>query len=425
MVCGRLLRIAMYAILFLFNTCLLAQQKDLTQNRLPDLNRIIENFARSTVDTLVIEKLDIPWVVRPIILKAIKNKVIQIEPNTIFMAEPNAYPRTVDAMWKFIDCRNIEIIGNHSVMKMNKDEYINGEWRHVISIRGSKNIKISDLELRDSGGDGVAIGRSNTILYSSDIYLDNLQCINNKRQGISIMSAENVWVSNSCFANTKGTAPGAGVDLESNDAEERMININFRDCQFKNNHYAGINIGLPKLTSNSKPISILFENCLIENNFFGKPHKVPAEIIIRSHQTDPVKGSVLFKNCTIANSKWRMLYARKNVAGFFVTFENCMAKNICTNETAGAPIYIEVPHYTKNSDFGGYHFENVELRYNSNKPPVVVRGTGKNPMNTLKDVSGTIIVDNPKAVQAPSVEYISYLPVFNENVSLEIIKRTR
>ncbi len=409
-----------YLFLFISSANLVGQKKRIADYNSDDINHVIKQFVHSSADTLFIHKTENPWVLEPVVFRNIKNKVIIFETGVEVVAKTNAFPRTIDAMWKFVDCENITMNGNRSMMRMNKAEYTDGEWRHVVSIRGSNNIRISNLELMDSGGDGVAIGRSNKTWYSKNIYLDNIQCVNNKRQGISIMSAENVWVTNSCFAETIGTAPGAGVDLEPNVEEERMVNIHFTNCQFKNNYYAGINIGLPKLTSSSKPVDIVFDNCLIENNFAEKFHKVPAEIIIRSHQVDPVKGSVIFRNCTIANSNWRMLYARKNVEGFFVTFENCVAKNICNDEKSGAPIYIEVPHYTKNSDFGGYHFENLILQYDSNKPSFLIRGTRKNPLNNLRNVSGVILVKNPNIARKPTLEYLGYLPVFNENVTLEL-----
>lgn len=418
----KLCYLSIYVFFTVTSTIALGQKKKVSDYNLENINRAIEQFANSSLDTLLIDKKEKPWVLEPVIFKNVKNKVIIFDSGTELNAKANAFPRTIDAMWRFVDCENIVMEGNYSKMSMNKAEYIDGEWRHVISIRGSNNIKISNLELSDSGGDGVAIGRSNKAWYSKNIYLDNIQCLNNKRQGISIMSAENVWVTNSCFAETIGTAPGAGVDLEPNVEEERMVNINFENCQFKNNYYAGINIGLPKLTGNSQPVSIVFDNCSIENNFSSKFHKVPAEIIIRSHQTDPVKGSVVFKSCTIANSKWRMLYARKNEAGFFVTFENCVAKNICNGKESGAPIYIEVPHYNKSSDFGGYHFENLKLQYDSNAPTFTIRGTRKNPLNTLRNVSGTIFVENPNISAKPSLQYLGYLPAFNENVTLKIKK---
>lgn len=412
-----------FLIVVLGSTSSFSQIVDVNTFDKENATNAFELAMKSNNDSIFFDFKNSPYILKPMRFRNVKNKTIILEDGVEFKAMLNAFQNTNDALIKFINCENISILGNGGKLSMNKSEYTTGEWRHVISIRGSRNIVISDLLLRDSGGDGIAIGRSNETLYSKDIYLNNIRCINNKRQGISIMSAENVWVTNSCFAYTGGTAPGAGVDLEPNIAEERMVNINFKNCEFKNNYYAGINIGFPKLTSKSIPVSVIFDSCLIENNFYTQFHKVPAEIIIRSNQVDPVKGTVVFKNCIVANSNWRMLYARKNETGFHVTFEDCVVKNICNNPKSGSPLYFEVPHYTKQSDFGGYHFENLMLQYNSRKSPLLVRGARKNPLSNLKNTTGTIFVDNPYVPKIPIIEYIGYSSLFNENVTLRIKKQ--
>ncbi len=399
-----------------------AQQRELSKFQSFTPTEAFYDFMSSELDTLVIDNLDSPWVFEPMTFEGVKNKVILIDNGVEINAKKNAFPRKTDALFKFIDCENITIRGNHSVIRMNKEEYLDGEWRHVIRLRGCKNFDISDITLRDSGGDGIAVGRSNKVWHSQNIRLTNLQCINNKRQGISITSAENVWVTDSCFSDTVGTAPGAGVDLEPNVLEERIVNVNFKNCVFKNNFFAGITLSLGKLTSKSMPVSIVFENCLITNNFSIENTRIPAEIVIRSNKVDPVKGKVLFKKCTIENSQWSMLYTRKNEAGFHVDFKNCIARDVCNNSSCNEVIYMEVPHYTENANFGGYNFENLKMVYSTEKPPILVRGSKRNPLNTFKNVNGTIFLKNPYHTVLPKIDYVSYLPIVHKKVNLEIQK---
>lgn len=400
-----------------------AEQKKLSELVSSTATKAFQDFMKSDIDTLVIDKKKTPWIFGPITLKSVHHKVILFEFGVEIVAKKNAFPRKTDALWKFLDCKNITIKGNHSILRMNKDEYTDGEWRHVIRLRGCENISISNLTLRDSGGDGIAIGRSKKVWFSKNIHLDNLQCINNRRQGISITSAEDVWVNNSCFADTIGTAPGAGVDIEPNVPEERIVNVNFNNCIFKNNYNVGINVGLPKLLSSSEKVSIRFENCTLENNFSEKNTKIPSEIRIRSHKTDPVKGTVVFKGCTIKNSKWRMLYARKNAEGFKVSFEDFRAEAVCSSPDSGAVIYLEVPHYSEDSNLGGYHFSNVTIDYTTDKPIFMVRGSKRNPLNRLENLSGEIVVTNPNPAVKPEIQYIGYVPLMDENVSLKIEKK--
>ena len=43
--------------------------------------------------------------------------------------------------------------------------------------------------------------------------IDNVKCLDNNRQGISVISAENLLIRNSEFSGTYGAAPMAGIRL--------------------------------------------------------------------------------------------------------------------------------------------------------------------------------------------------------------------
>ena len=301
---------------------------------------------------------------------------------------------------------------------MNKPEYTNGEWRHVIRLRGCKNVTIQNLTLRDSGGDGITIGRSNTKMYSENITITNIKSLNNRRQGISIVSAKNVRVSHSVFANTEGTLPGAGVDIEPDIAQEMISEVVFENCTFKNNYHAGIKVALGKLTSSSTPVDLKFIDCVLSNNFSPENPKPPAEIFLRSNKLDPVKGHVLFENLLVKESRWGLLYAQKNAAGFKVDFVNCTAQNICKNEPRSA-IYLEVPHYRENADVGGYFFKNLFLDYEVNAPIITVRGSRRGTLQNLRDINGSITVPETTAAD---FEYINYNKNRNIKVDLKVVK---
>ncbi len=184
-------------------------------------------------DTLVFDLQGSPYIYEPMRFERVENKVLILEKGVEIKAKPNAFPKPTDALFKFIDCKNITILGNENVISMNKEEYLDGEWRHVIRLRGCSNITIQNLTLRDSGGDGIAIGGSERNIYSENIKLDKIYCCNNKRQGMSITSAKNVSVSNCQFAETIGTFPGSGVDIEPNKAFDVISGITFEDCTFR------------------------------------------------------------------------------------------------------------------------------------------------------------------------------------------------
>lgn len=116
-----------------------------------------------------------------------------------------------------------------------------GEWGMGISIYDGNNITIKDISVKNCWGDGIYIGqvKAVTTSYSSNILIDNVTIDSNRRQGISIISVENLTIRNSRIINTgaiKFTYPGAGVNIEPNIANAMVRNINIEGCYFNGNN---------------------------------------------------------------------------------------------------------------------------------------------------------------------------------------------
>lgn len=73
----------------------------------------------------------------------------------------------------------------------------------------------------------------------------------------------NLLVDNCLFANTWGTAPEAGIDLEPDTEKNRLVNCVIRNSTFENNNGNEILVCLKPLTTNSEPVSIRFEQCWV------------------------------------------------------------------------------------------------------------------------------------------------------------------
>lgn len=116
-----------------------------------------------------------------------------------------------------------------------------GEWGMGISIYDGNNITIKDVSVKNCWGDGIYIGqvKAATTSYSSNILIDNVTIDSNRRQGISIISVENLTIRNSRIINTgaiKFTSTGAGIDIEPNIANAMVRNINIEGCYFNGNN---------------------------------------------------------------------------------------------------------------------------------------------------------------------------------------------
>lgn len=142
---------------------------------------------------------------------------------------------------------NVTIDGGIFVGDVQTHTGVGGEWGHGIKVAGGTNIVLKNLIAKEFWGDGIDLieAEYNSILgggvgLCNNVTIDNVKCLYNRRQGLSIEAAHNVVVKNSEFAYTgkyKMTSPGAGVDIEPWCKNETKIRgIKFFKCYIHNNH---------------------------------------------------------------------------------------------------------------------------------------------------------------------------------------------
>ena len=152
----------------------------------------------------------------------------------------------------------------------------NGEWGHGIKCGGAQNVSLKNFISSFHWGDGIDLieGLDETkqpTINCNHIRIDNVKCLNNRRQGLSIEAANNVEIINSEFASTgtpKSTRPGAGVDIEPwKNNNFKVRNITFRNCSM--HHNSGFDFQCePNLHVTAEVESfnnIIVENCTIGN----------------------------------------------------------------------------------------------------------------------------------------------------------------
>tara|TARA_B100001750_G_scaffold248564_1_gene281293 strand:- start:106269 stop:107573 length:1305 start_codon:yes stop_codon:yes gene_type:complete len=403
--------------------CVNAQSVFLSSLDRGNATNAFSSALASNIDTLIIDEIGRSWQFDPTTIAGARNKVIIIDEGVEINATSGVYGKG-DALFKFIDCSNIQILGNRNLICMNKDEYITGEWRHGFSFLGSEMMVLRNVQIKDTGGDGVYIAGSQKNIKSNDIVIDGIISSNNKRQGMSVISVANLKVTNSIFEKTIGTLPEAGVDFEPNRKDEELVNIFFENCEFKNNGHAGIVLALGKLTSDSEPVSITFKNCILRENHREENRYIASEIIFGANSINPVKGDVLFEKCTVKKSQWGLFYSRKTSDAYMVIFKECAAVNLSLNGTY-PPIYLEVPNYKSGSyDLGGYKFENLLISFSADLPLLSIRGSKLNTLNSVSAISGRILTNKKlnSTNKESKIEYINYNPEKNTNFKLDIIE---
>ena len=322
----------------------------------------------------------------------LKNITIVFESGVVLRAKKGAYGGASSQLFAMTNPSNVTIEGNGAVFQMNKSEYSSGEGRHALGIYAGKDITVNNLTIKDSGGDGVFITRSSVKSYSEDITISNVTSQNNKRNGISITSGQNIYVKNSTFKNNSGTKPEAGIVLEPDNSDERLININFNNCTITGNDSSGFHLATQKMNSSSTPISVKVTNCEFSNNMKSPFSGVTGtEIYLSQGATNkPVKGEIKFERINFNGSTERIIFSRKAHDAFSATFKDCTAKNIGTNESRGL---IELQASSTETSLGGFVFDNFVMEYNGNAPFMEINAPRSN--FTVRDISGSFTIKEP------------------------------
>ena len=112
------------------------------------------------------------------------------------------------------DVSNVTIVGWGATWRMRRADYADNrtythsEWRAGLVLTHASDIHIVGLTITDTGGDGIYIIRSRNLLIDS-VVLE--RCY---RQGLSVIAATDMLVTNSTFSNTgQGTVNATGAQL--------------------------------------------------------------------------------------------------------------------------------------------------------------------------------------------------------------------
>lgn len=362
-----------------------------------DATEILQKAIDSKAEKIIIGKSGSPWLTRPLKLRS--NLEIVIEDGAVLKAKSGEFKQVNDCLLNAVSCKNIIIRGPGSLLMNKKDyqdtgRYKHSEWRHAIALYGCENIKILNLTIMSSGGDGVYInGLPNGLNYSKNIVIKNCIIDDNHRQGISVISAENLLVSSCRINNTSGTAPMAGIDFEPNSGSQRLVNCVVENCSFENNSNYGV-LAYIKINDKSKPVSITVKDCTIKNSRYGIQIGKP----IPQHKIDnPAQGLIKFVNCHIENTEYCGIKLRDFYStGFKASFEDCKLVNTA-KQSAYAPLLLDVSAGTVQNT-GNTEFINTVID-DSQKRPLVCMINLSNKVVAEK-ISGTVIYNGKKVNMA-------------------------
>lgn len=148
-----------------------------------------------------------------------------------------------------------------------------GEWGYGVRVSSCKNYRIGDIDISKCWGDGVIIGGSKaSMLWSENGVLDNVNCHNNRRQGLSIISVKGLKITSTCkFTDTNGTNPQAGIDFEPIEPGNFIQDVVIDGATITDNYGWGIDWWFNHLIGGTGAlVTIEIKNCIVTGNGAGQ-----------------------------------------------------------------------------------------------------------------------------------------------------------
>ncbi|HBO46204.1 MAG TPA: hypothetical protein DD670_20225, partial [Planctomycetaceae bacterium] len=225
-----------------------------------DATSALQAAIDSGADTVIVDKMAADWTIQPVFLNS-SNQRIVFEDGVKVVAKAGSFHGIYDCLFLANAQSNITLSGYGATLQMRKDDYLSSdytdsEFRMAIRLGGCTNVTIEGLTILDTGGDGVCMASWGPDRpWCENVVIRDIVCDNNYRQGISICSVKNLLVDNCIFANTNGTPPASGIDIEPDKLFERIDQVTIQNSIIHAN--AATNGGIQ----------------FALNNFGGEPYK--------------------------------------------------------------------------------------------------------------------------------------------------------
>lgn len=164
---------------------------------------------------------------------------------------------------KNVKIYNVNLDGNRD-----ENSATTGMYGHGIYVRESSNITISGGLIENCWGDGIYLGGASSLSTETnhDITISGVVANNNRRHGVTIISADGVMLESCELSNSHGLTPSDGIDIEPNYANNTIDNIVIRNSKISGNNGYGVDIGLTTIDDFSHDVYIKVENTEFVND---------------------------------------------------------------------------------------------------------------------------------------------------------------
>lgn len=354
-----------------------------------DSTAFLRAAIKSRVPKLIVDNMGAPWITDH--LQLVSNQEIIFEKGVEVVAKRGAFKSRAASMINLVGVENVTLRGPGATIRMHRADYdappyVKAEWRHLVCMRGCTNIKILGLTLAESGGDGIYLGVGSGKRTNLDIEIRDVVCDRHYRQGISVITAENLLIENTIMRDTAGTPPAAGIDFEPNNRAERLKNCVVRNCLTQNNEGIGFHSYLYYLKGDSEPVSIEIINCRSIGDRMG------ANVVTGNSEEDAVKGFMRFENCTFSNARQHGIsVGAKPAEGMALEFQNCVIEGCGASSNVFTDLnFVSRPH--NDLPPGGVKLDNLVIRQPVKRDWVQWQNKFVH-SGTISDISGRVTVE--------------------------------
>ncbi len=234
-------------------------------------------------------------------LDILNNSVVIFNKKSFIKLAPSA--KTNYQILRIHQKQNIKIYSPRIEGDRNNHLNSKGEWGMGISIVSSTNIEIINPQIKNCWGDGIYLGQDKKEV-NKNIKIKHGLIDNNRRNGISVISADGLEISDIILSNTNGTSPESGLDFEPNNNNEELKNITVKNIYTFNNKTNGIVFYLARLRGNKqKNVSIEINNHKDKYSLISLGYS-STEVKTKNNNFDPLNGTITLKNIDSYNSKY-------------------------------------------------------------------------------------------------------------------------
>ncbi len=336
-------------------------------------------FLQAAIDsgarTVVVDKRSGPWIATPLTLRS--DLELVLEEGVEIVAKAGEFRAKGDVLMRAANVENLTIRGEGAgaTLRMRKPEYWaapyeKSEWRHGLSISSSKNVKIENLRIAETGGDGIYLGVATRGVPCRDVEIRRVECVANNRQGISVISVDGLLIEDCVLRDTFGTAPQSGIDFEPNRDDEQISNVVMRRVASENNAGDGFQFYLGNLDSDGPETTVEIVDCRAVRNrgagFYWSAKAGPNRAL---------PGKTVVENCDFTGNGRGILAINKTTACGPLVFRN--VRLTTPSADAGTPPENAIFQLDKTPSaaagitlrasaegtepLGGVAFENVEI----------------------------------------------------------------